>query len=246
MYNKGPYQVVRLAGWSRSFLLREHRYLNKLKLLSPKTENFQIKNSDIFFTKVKLLWFLFSTFRFSLSFFAFVFRFSFFDIRTEAERRRLTFKILFWHSHWSWISYFDIRKPVSNWHSNWGRYVASFLFVFRFFFFFFFFFLFFVSRFSFFAVRFRFSTFKLMRKIKVWHSKSYFDIHFEEYSILTFGTLFDIRIKAKYHILTFKKISWHSNWSRKSYIDILNRIFDIWTKAEYRILTFWILFWHVN
>ena len=30
------------------FSLRKHAYSNKLKILSPKNENFQIKNSDIF------------------------------------------------------------------------------------------------------------------------------------------------------------------------------------------------------
>ena len=34
---------------NQEYILRKHAYSNILKILSPKTENFQIKNSDIFF-----------------------------------------------------------------------------------------------------------------------------------------------------------------------------------------------------
>ena len=37
---------------------------------------------------------------------------SYFDIQTGAECRILTFKILFWHSKWDWISYFDILNLI--------------------------------------------------------------------------------------------------------------------------------------
>ena len=61
---------------------------------------------------------------------------SYFDIRTVAKYRVLTFKILFWHSKWGQISYFDIQNPILTfelvgtnivfvtikillWHLNW-------------------------------------------------------------------------------------------------------------------------------
>ena len=34
---------------NQEYTLRKHAYSNILKILSPKTENFQLKNSDIFF-----------------------------------------------------------------------------------------------------------------------------------------------------------------------------------------------------
>ena len=37
---------------------------------------------------------------------------SYFDFRTWAEYRILTFKILFWHSNWDRISNFDIQNPI--------------------------------------------------------------------------------------------------------------------------------------
>ena len=37
---------------------------------------------------------------------------SYSDIRTGTEYRILTFKILFWHSNWGRISYFDIHNPI--------------------------------------------------------------------------------------------------------------------------------------
>ena len=52
---------------------------------------------------------------------------TYFDIRTLAKYRILTFEILFWHSNSGLITYFDIRDPVSTfefrrniafWHSK--------------------------------------------------------------------------------------------------------------------------------
>ena len=37
---------------------------------------------------------------------------SYFDIRTELKFVILTFKILFWYSHWVEIGYFDIQDPI--------------------------------------------------------------------------------------------------------------------------------------
>ena len=37
---------------------------------------------------------------------------SYFDIRTESKYAILTFEILFRHSHWVEIGYFDIRNPI--------------------------------------------------------------------------------------------------------------------------------------
>ena len=157
----------------------------------------------------------------------FVFRFSFFDIRTEAEYRILTFKILFRHSHWGLISYFDIRKPISTFELR-----PNVVF---FFFFFFFVFLFFdiqteaeyriltlkilfrhshCGRISYFDIRKPNSTFELRPNIVFWHSKSYLDIRTEaQYRIL----IFELRLNI---------VFWHS----QAYS-------DNWTRSEYGILT---------
>ena len=45
-----PSMCALLGGY---FTLRKHAYSNTLKILSPKNENFQIKNSDIFFISAK-------------------------------------------------------------------------------------------------------------------------------------------------------------------------------------------------
>ena len=159
---------------------------------------------------------------------------SYFDIRTWAEYRILTFKILFWHStlgpnieFWHSKSYFDIRTwgeyriltfKILFWHSNWDR----------------------ISNFD---IQNPILTFELGPNIEFWHSKSYFDI----------------RIRTEYRIMTFKILFWHSNLGRISNFDIQNPIltfelgpniefwhsksyFDIRIRAEYRILTFKLLF----
>ena len=94
---------------------------------------------------------------------------------------------------------------------------------------------------------FRFSIFEFGPNIEFWHSKSYFDIG----------------IRTKYRILSFKILFRHSNSGRISNFDIQTPIltfefgpniefwhsksyFDIRIRAEYRILTFKILFWHSN
>ena len=90
-------------------------------------------------------------------------------------------------------------------------------------------------------------TFELGPNIKIWLSKSYFDI----------------RTRAKCDILTFEILYWHSNWDRISNFVIRSPIltfqlgpdiilwhsecfFGILIGTEYRILTFEILFWHSN
>ena len=163
------------------------------------------------------------------------------------ENRILTFKIIFWHSNWGRISYFDFRNsiltfemgpkilwwhsigPVNSiltfkilfWHSNWGR----------------------ISNFE---IHSPILTFDLGPNIAFWHLKSYFDIRTgAEYRILTFKSNFDIRtmpnivfdirnptlIFKKWpenRILTFKILFWNSNgpniviWHSKSYFDIQN------------------------
>ena len=45
--------LIRLNGFES---LRKHDYSNILKILPPKNENFQIKNSDIFFTFLLKTW----------------------------------------------------------------------------------------------------------------------------------------------------------------------------------------------
>ena len=160
---------------------------------------------------------------------------SYFDIRNRAEYRILRFKILFWHSNWGRISYFDIQKPILTFEIG-----PNIVFWFKN----------------------PILTFELGPNIVFWHSKSYFDIRtWAEYRILTFKILFwhskSGRISyfdIQNPILTFES-------GRISYFDIQNPIltfelgpngvfwhsksyFDIRTEAEYRILTFKILLWH--
>ena len=182
----------------------------------------------------------------------------YFDIRTKAEYRILTFEILFWYSNSSRISYFDIRNPILTFK---------------------------LGRISNFDNRNPILTFELRPNNVFLHSKSYFNIQTE----------------AKYRILAFEILFWHSNWGQISYFNIQNFIlttsfwhsqrgriskldnrnamltfelspnfvfwhsksyFDIrfqpiivfWQSKshfdilidEYRILTFEILFWHSN
>ena len=180
---------------------------------------------------------------------------SYFDIRIRAKYRISTFKILFWHSNLDRISNFDIRNPILTFefgpniefcHSKsyfdirtWTEYwILTFEF------------LFWQSnsgRISNFDIQNLFLTFELGPNIEFWHSKSYFDI----------------RIRAKYRIITFKILFWHSNSDRISNFDIRNPIFtfefrpniEFWhsksyfyiqIQAEYRILTFKILFLYSN
>ena len=174
----------------------------------------------------------------------FVFRFSFFVfyIRSEAEYRILTFKILFRHSQWGRISYFDIRKPI--------RIEAEYrVYVFRFSLFAFCFspFIFRLSNWggiSYINIQNPISTFALWPNTVFWHSKTYSNwgriSYFDNWNlILTFELrpnivfwhskpYFYIRIESEYRILTFEVL------------------FDIRTEAENRILTFEILFKHSN
>ena len=139
---------------------------------------------------------------------------SYFDIRTWAEYRILTFKILFWHSNWGRISYFDIQNPILTfeigrksiliikilfWHSSLGQI-------------------------SYFDIQNPILTFELGPNIVFWHSKSYFD---------DLGRISYLDIQNP--ILTFKLsniVFWHS----KSYFDIRNR------RISY--FEFKIGFWH--
>ena len=190
-----------------------------------------------------------------------------FDIRTEAKYRNLTLKVLFWHSNWGWIlyfdiksyfdirkSYFDIENPIllSNWSFK-----------------------------SIFDIQILFSTFELrpnivfenqnssfeMRpNILFGYSKSYFDIRTKaEYHIFILNIIIwrSNKTEAEYRILTFKILFWHSKWGWISCFDIQNRIltfkqrpnivfwhsksyFDIRNEAEHIIWTFSIPFWHSN
>ena len=124
---------------------------------------------------------------------------SYFDIRTWDEYHIVTFKILFWHSNWGPISYFDIQSPILTfkiepnvvflhlkilfWHSI-------------------------SDRISYFDIQNPILTLELRRNIILWHLKSYFDI----------------QTRADICILTFKIVSWHSNRGRISYFDIQNPI----------------------
>ena len=165
-----------------------------------------------------------------------------------AKYRILTFKILFWHSNWCVISYFDIQNPILKFEI--GPNIV-----------------FWYSK-SYFDIRteaqYCILTFKsyfdtlsgaeyriLTCKILFWHSNwgriSHFDI---QNPILTFEIrpdivfwcskfYFDIRNRAEYRILIFKFLFWHSNWGRISYFDIQNPIltFDLGSN---------IVFWHQN
>ena len=92
----------------------------------------------------------------------------YFDIRSEWKQAILTFKILFWHSHWAEIGYFDIQNPILTFALSRNR-------------------LFFDIRnpISTFALRrnmlfghsYSILRFALSRNMLFWHSKSYFDIH---------------------------------------------------------------------
>ena len=99
---------------------------------------------------------------------------SFFNIQNEAKFRISTFKILFWHSNWARILYFDIHNPILTFQL---RPNTAFL-----------------HSLSYFDIRikakYRILTFKLGPNIAFWHSKSYFDNRNEaEYRILTFKFL---------------------------------------------------------
>ena len=76
---------------------------------------FDIRNPILTFTPIRkiLFWHLKSYLTFALRW-KILFRYSksYFDIRTELKNPILTFKILFWHSHWVRISYFDIQNPI--------------------------------------------------------------------------------------------------------------------------------------
>ena len=180
---------------------------------------------------------------------------SIFDIRTRTEYRILTFEILFLHSNSGRISNFDIQKIILKfafgpniefWNSKsyfdirtWTEYRILTLKIL--------FWHLISGRISNFDIQNLILTFELGPNIEFWHSKCYFDI----------------RIRAKYRILTFKILFLHSNVDRISNFDIRNPIFtfefrpniEFWhsksyfyiqIQAEYRILTFKILFLHSN
>ena len=140
---------------------------------------------------------------------------SYFGIRTGTEYRILTFKILFWHSNWDRISYFDIQNPILTFEL--GPNIV-------------------------FDIQNPILTFEFGRNIAFSHSKSNFDIRTgTEYRILTFKILFwhskTGRISyfdIQNPILTFELRPKIVFWNSKSY-------FDIQTGAEYRILIFKIL-----
>ena len=163
-----------------------------------------------------------------------------FDIQIWAEYRILTFKILFWHSNWGHISYFDIENPTFTF-KIWLNIV------------------FWRSK--------SYLTFKLRPNIVFWHSQSYskwdqisyFDI---QNPILTFKiesfkilfrhskwpkSYFDIRNGTEYRILTLLILFWLSNWGRISYFDIESPImtFENWSNP---VLSFELrpntAFWH--
>ena len=48
LYPMGKYYTVVKAPYDRCIALQKHSYSNIYETLPPKTENFQIKNSDIF------------------------------------------------------------------------------------------------------------------------------------------------------------------------------------------------------
>ena len=157
---------------------------------------------------------------------------SYFDIRTGAEYRILTFKILSWHLKWSRnIAFltFEILFLHSNlggpnilfWRSKSYYDIRN------------------GAEYRIFDIHNPILTFEMGPNIEFRHSKSYFDI----------------RTGAEYRILTFEILFWQSKSGGISYFDIQNLIltiemgpkiafwhsksyFDIRTGAEYRILTF--------
>ena len=189
----------------------------------------------------------------------------FWYIQNRAENRILTFKILFWHSSWDWIS--RLTFEILFWHSKPGRiHILTFKIPFR------------HSnwgRISNFDIRNPILTFEIRLNIEFWHSKSYFDIWTgAEYRSWHSKSYFEIRIEVEYRISTFKILFWHlkrgrishfdipfkipfshSNWGWISYCNIHNPFltfelgpniviwhsksyFHIRNRAEYRILTF--------
>ena len=156
---------------------------------------------------------------------------SYFDIRIRTEYRILTFKILFWHSNLDRISNFDIQNPILTfefgpniefWHSK-----------------------------SYFDIQIRAEYRILTFEILFWHSNSGIISHFDiQNPILTFElgpniefwhskSYFDIRIRAKYRILTFKilllsKIGFRlSKFYIRSQFESQNRILDV--KIRYSV-----------
>ena len=190
---------------------------------------------------------------------------SYFEIQNRAKNRILTFKILFWHSSWDWIS--RLTFEILFWHSKPGRiHILTFKIPFR------------HSnwgRILNFDIKNPILTFEIRLNIEFWHSKSYFDIWTgAEYRSWHSKSYFDIRIEVEYCISTFKILFWHwkrgrilhfdipfkilfshLNWGWISYCNIHNPFltfelgpniaiwrsksnFHIQNRAEYRILTF--------
>ena len=192
----------------------------------------------------------------------------YFEMKNWDEYHILTFKILFWHSNWCRISYFDIQNPILAfkigqnivfWHSKLYFEIWN-------------------------PAEYRILTFKIIFwyqnwakcriltfKTLFWHSNwgwiSNFYIpnpifSFEIAPNILSGhskSYFDIQTVTKYCFLTFKILFWHLHWVQISNFDIQNPIlafkigqnivfwhsklyFEIWNPAEYRVLTFKIIF----
>ena len=140
---------------------------------------------------------------------------SYFEIQNRAENRILTFKILFWHSSWDWIS--RLTFEILFWHSKPGRiHILTFKIPFR------------HSnwgRISNFDIKNPILTFEIRLNIEFWHSKSYFDIWTAaEYRSWHSKSYFDIRIQGEYRISTFKILFWHWKRGRISHFDIRFKI----------------------
>ena len=180
----------------------------------------------------------------------------------------MTFKILFWHSNWGGMSYFDIQYLILTFEIGlnivfwWSKSyfdirnrAESRILTFKI--------LFWHSksgRISYFDIQNPILTFEIGPNIVFWYSKSYFDILNRADIVFWYSkSYFDIRFWAEYRILIFKILFCHSNLGQISYFDIQNPIltfelkpnivfwhsksyFDIRTGAECRILTFNILF----
>ena len=166
---------------------------------------------------------------------------SYFDIRIEDVYRILTFKMLFWHSNWGGISYFNLQNSILTFklkHNIEFRHSTLDL----------------RQNISFWHLK---SYFNILRpNIVFWQSKSWFDIRTEaEYYILTFKIIcwhsnrslmsyIDIRNPIFIFEMMVNIVFWYSKsyfniklspnivlWHSKSYSDIRN-------EAELHILTF--------
>ena len=129
----------------------------------------------------------------------------YFDIRTGAEYRILTFKILFWQSNRGRISYFYIQNPILTfgggpnsvfWHSKSYFDIRN------------------RAEYSFFVVQNPILTFELRPNIVFWHSKSYFDFQTgAEYCIKAFNILFWHLKSGRSIIFSLNKTFTSLNWA---------------------------------